>query len=126
MTGQANVPRQPASDEESRPAGPGDDPGPPGKVRTQGETTVDEAMGPATTSTDEGHGHSTARVPRRLPGPASHPADTVRGPSVALGYVQRPDGLAEWWISLAGTIAVPWPLPDSPPASSRAEAVHLR
>jgi hypothetical protein len=38
-----------------------------------------------------------------------------RGPSVALGYVERPDGLAEWWIALAGTIAVPWPLPDSPP-----------
>jgi hypothetical protein len=45
MTEQANVPRQPASDEESKPAGPGDDPGPPGKARTQGETTVDEAMG---------------------------------------------------------------------------------
>lgn len=39
-----------------------------------------------------------------------------RGPLVALGYVQRPDGLAEWWLSLAGTLAVPWPLPDSPPA----------
>ena len=39
-----------------------------------------------------------------------------RGPSVALGYVKRPDDLAEWWVSLAGTIAVPWPLPDAPPA----------
>jgi hypothetical protein len=39
-----------------------------------------------------------------------------RGPAVALGCVQRPDGLAEWWISLAGRIAVPWPLPASPPA----------
>jgi hypothetical protein len=45
MTEQPNVPRQPASDEESTPAGPGDDPSPPGKVRTQGETAVDEAMG---------------------------------------------------------------------------------
>jgi hypothetical protein len=46
-----------------------------------------------------------------------------RGPSVALGHVQRPDGLAEWWISLAGTIAVPWPLPDEPPAFSRGAGV---
>ena len=45
MTEQPNVPRQPASDEESTPAGPGDDPGQPGTVRTQGETAVDEAMG---------------------------------------------------------------------------------
>ena len=45
MTEQPNVPRQPASNEESTPAGPVDDPGPPGKVRTQGETAVDEAMG---------------------------------------------------------------------------------
>jgi hypothetical protein len=42
-----------------------------------------------------------------------HPCE----PSVMLGHVRRPDGLAEWWISLAGTIAVPWPLPDAPPAS---------
>jgi hypothetical protein len=45
MTEQPNVPRQPASDEESTPAGPGDDRGQPGTVRTKGETAVDEAMG---------------------------------------------------------------------------------
>jgi hypothetical protein len=45
MTEQPNVPRQPVSEEESTPAGPGDDPGQPGMVRTQGETAVDEAMG---------------------------------------------------------------------------------
>jgi hypothetical protein len=45
MTEQPKVPRQPASNEESTPASPGDDPGLPGKVRTQGETAVDEAMG---------------------------------------------------------------------------------
>ncbi len=38
-----------------------------------------------------------------------------QGPSAALGYVQRPGGLADGWISLAGTIAVSWPLPDRPP-----------
>jgi hypothetical protein len=37
------------------------------------------------------------------------------GPSIALGIVRRPDGLAEIWIILAGSIAVPWPLPDRPP-----------
>jgi hypothetical protein len=36
-------------------------------------------------------------------------------PSITLGIVRRPDGLAEIWIALAGTIAVPWPLPDRPP-----------
>lgn len=36
-------------------------------------------------------------------------------PSIALSYISRPDGLAEFWILLAGTIAVPWPLPDRPP-----------
>jgi hypothetical protein len=35
--------------------------------------------------------------------------------SVALAVVRRPDGMAEIWIALAGTIAVPWPLPDCPP-----------
>jgi hypothetical protein len=45
MTEQRNHPRQPAGEEESSPAGPGDDPGQPGEVRTQGETAVDEAMG---------------------------------------------------------------------------------
>jgi hypothetical protein len=45
MTEQPNVPRQPATDEESPSPGPGDDPGQPGKVRTPGETAVDEAMG---------------------------------------------------------------------------------
>jgi hypothetical protein len=39
----------------------------------------------------------------------------VPGPSIALGIVRRPDGLAGIWIVLAGTIAVPWPLPDGPP-----------
>ena len=47
--------------------------------------------------------------------PLMRTLEQPRGPSLALGYVQRPDGLAEWWISLAGTIAVPWPLPDRPP-----------
>jgi hypothetical protein len=41
------------------------------------------------------------------------------GPSVALGCVHRPEGLAEWWSALAGTIAVPWLLADAPPASGR-------
>jgi hypothetical protein len=45
MTEQPKVPRQPASGEEAPPAGPGDDSGQHGKVRTQGETAVDEAMG---------------------------------------------------------------------------------
>jgi hypothetical protein len=36
MTEQPNVPRQPASDEESTPTGLADDSGQPGKVRTQG------------------------------------------------------------------------------------------
>jgi hypothetical protein len=37
-------------------------------------------------------------------------------PSVALAIVRRSDdGVAEIWIALAGTIAVPWPLPDCPP-----------
>jgi hypothetical protein len=43
MTEQPSVPRQPASDGESLPAGPGDDSGQPDKVRTQGETAVVEA-----------------------------------------------------------------------------------
>ena len=43
MTEQPNIPRQP---EAPPPADPGDDDsGHPGKVRTQGETAVDEAMG---------------------------------------------------------------------------------
>ncbi|MGY1717658.1 MFS transporter [Blastococcus sp. SYSU DS0552] len=37
------------------------------------------------------------------------------GPSIALGIVRRPDGLADIWIALAGTMAVPWPLPDRRP-----------
>jgi hypothetical protein len=45
MTERPTVPGQPASDEESASAGPGDDRGRPGTVRTQGETAVDEAMG---------------------------------------------------------------------------------
>jgi hypothetical protein len=45
MTEQPNVPQEPTSDEESPQAGPSDGSGQPGTVRTQGETTVDEAMG---------------------------------------------------------------------------------
>jgi hypothetical protein len=45
MTEQPNLPRHAASDEEPTPAGPGDDRGRPDPVRTQGETSVDEAMG---------------------------------------------------------------------------------
>jgi hypothetical protein len=45
MTEQPNVPQQPAGDEQSPPADPSDASGQPGKVRTQGETAVDEAMG---------------------------------------------------------------------------------
>ena len=45
MTEQPNVPREPATDEETTPADASDDRGRPGTVRTQGETTVDEAMG---------------------------------------------------------------------------------
>jgi hypothetical protein len=45
MTEQPSVPRQPARDEQPPPAGPGDDSGRPGNVRTQGETAVDEAIG---------------------------------------------------------------------------------
>ena len=45
MTEQPDVPPQPASDEGSPPTGPGDDSGQAGKVRTQGETAVDEAIG---------------------------------------------------------------------------------
>jgi hypothetical protein len=45
MTEKPTVPRQPVSDEESTPAGPGDDSAQPGTVRTHGETAVDEAMG---------------------------------------------------------------------------------
>jgi len=52
MTEQPTVPGQPAGDEESTPAGP-DDGGQPDNVRTQGETAVDEAMGPGTTFTDD-------------------------------------------------------------------------
>ena len=44
MTEQPTVPGQPASDEESAPAGP-DDGAQFDTVRTQGETAVDEAMG---------------------------------------------------------------------------------
>jgi len=44
MTEQPKVPRQPATEEESPPAR-AEDSGQPGKVRTQGETAVDEAMG---------------------------------------------------------------------------------
>jgi hypothetical protein len=38
-------------------------------------------------------------------------------PSVALSIVERPDRPAEYWVLLAGSIAVPWPLPDAPPGS---------
>ena len=36
-------------------------------------------------------------------------------PSIALSIVRRPEGMAEFWVLLAGTVAVPWPLPDCPP-----------
>ena len=45
MTEQPKVPQQPASDEESPPARPGDDSRQPGNIRTKGEAAVDEAMG---------------------------------------------------------------------------------
>lgn len=45
MTEQPNVPQKPAGDEETPPADPRDGSGQPGRVRTQGETAVDEAMG---------------------------------------------------------------------------------
>lgn len=45
MTEQPSVPRQPASDGESPPAGPGEESDQSGKVRTQGETAVDDALG---------------------------------------------------------------------------------
>ena len=45
MTEEPKVPGQPASAEETPPAGSGDDSAPHGTVRTQGETAVDEAMG---------------------------------------------------------------------------------
>ncbi len=47
--------------------------------------------------------------------PLMHTHEQPGGPSIVLGIVRRPDGLAEIWIVLAGTIAVPWPLPDRPP-----------
>jgi hypothetical protein len=40
-----NVARQPAGEKEPPPARADDDSGHPGKVRTEGETAVDEAMG---------------------------------------------------------------------------------
>jgi hypothetical protein len=36
-------------------------------------------------------------------------------PAVALSIVERPGEPAEYWVLLAGSIAVPWPLPDAPP-----------
>jgi hypothetical protein len=36
-------------------------------------------------------------------------------PSVALSIVERSEEVAELWVLLAGSIAVPWPLPDAPP-----------
>jgi hypothetical protein len=36
-------------------------------------------------------------------------------PSVAVNILERPEGLAEFWVLLARSIAVPWPLPDAPP-----------
>jgi hypothetical protein len=45
MTEQPNVAREPAGENEPPPAGGDDDSGRPGKVRTEGETAVDEAMG---------------------------------------------------------------------------------
>jgi HNH endonuclease len=40
-----------------------------------------------------------------------------REPSIALGLLPRADGATEWWIALASSIAVPWPLPDRPPVA---------
>lgn len=45
MSEQPNVPTQSSSEVERPPAGAGDDAGQPGRVRTDGETAVDEAMG---------------------------------------------------------------------------------
>lgn len=62
---------------------------------------------------------SRAEVPASdyaLSMPLMRTHEQPRGPSLALGYLHRPGGLAEWWIALAGTIAVPWPMPDCPPA----------
>jgi hypothetical protein len=36
-------------------------------------------------------------------------------PSVALSIVERSEEVAELWVLLAGSTAVPWPLPDAPP-----------
>jgi hypothetical protein len=32
-----------------------------------------------------------------------------------VNILERPEGLAEVWVLLARSIAVPWPLPDAPP-----------
>jgi len=45
MTEQPSVPRQPAGEAESPPTGRTDDSEQHGKVRTQGETAVDDAIG---------------------------------------------------------------------------------
>jgi hypothetical protein len=45
MSEQPNVPRQPDGVDESTATATGTDSGQPGKVRTDGETTVDEAIG---------------------------------------------------------------------------------
>ncbi len=45
MTEQPNVAREPAGEKKPPPAGGDDDSGRPGKVRTESETAVDEAMG---------------------------------------------------------------------------------
>jgi hypothetical protein len=45
MTEQPTVPQRPAGDDELRSPDAGSDAEPHGKVRTEGETSVDEAMG---------------------------------------------------------------------------------
>ena len=35
--------------------------------------------------------------------------------SVALSIVERSEEVAELWVLLPGSIAVPWPMPDAPP-----------
>jgi hypothetical protein len=45
MTEQPQPPQRPTDDDQPRPAGAGSDAGEHGKVRTEGETSVDDALG---------------------------------------------------------------------------------
>jgi hypothetical protein len=38
-----------------------------------------------------------------------------QGPPIVLAVLERSPGVGEYWFILAGSIAVPWPMPDSPP-----------